>query len=90
MNDEEKGKLTKIYNDAAKVSEQLGEEVKMNLIYNSEIVDLANGLLSGTEAQAHIRSLSERNIFDYDCKLIDKSSACCDPDSLILPPVEFR
>ena len=36
LNDEEKGKLTKIYNDAAKVSEQLGEEVKMNLIYNSD------------------------------------------------------
>lgn len=36
LNDEEKGKLTKIYNDASKVSEELGEEVKMNLIYNSD------------------------------------------------------
>lgn len=36
LNDAEKGKLTQIYNDASKVSEQLGEEVKMNFIYNAD------------------------------------------------------
>jgi len=36
LNDEEKGKLNKIYNNASQISEELGEEVKMNFIYNSD------------------------------------------------------
>lgn len=36
LNDEEKGKLTKIYNNANKISKELGEEVKINFIYNAD------------------------------------------------------
>lgn len=65
---------------------------EMNLIYNSEIVDLVNDLLDGEGARQYIFSLSKSKcgIIDHDRKLIDKSPSYCDPDSLSLPPVEFR
>jgi hypothetical protein len=36
LNDEEKGKLAKIYNNANKISKELAEEVKLNAIYNAD------------------------------------------------------